>query len=204
MSARFTVSVLAGVLLLAPGGVSTAHAQLLGTQPLALPITGTVSGGVQFAGTAHIQRFAVVQGATVAVAAITGVTIDPTGAQARTGLTATVLMPVTVSAAAGVGGAAYRFDSRPRFQAPGFRLASQTCGAVHVEIGATTVNLMGVAVTTNPMVLDVGADVGGLIGSLVCQILGVLANPLMLTSLLNSLLGQLGGIVGGVLPLLPI
>lgn len=111
-------------------------------------------------------------------------------------------MPVTVNAGAGVGGAAFRPDNRNR--APGFMLVSQACGALHVEIGAANVNLMGVAVMTDPLVLDVGADSGGLIGSLVCQILGLLGNPTMLTGLLNSLLAQLGGLLGGALPALPI
>jgi hypothetical protein len=200
MSLRFTTIALASVLLLAAGSVSTVDAQLLGSRPLALPITGTVSGGANFVGTINIRNFAVQQGVTVAVAAISGAIVDASGVQARTGLRANAVFPVSVSAAAGVSGAAFRPFNRSRaFAAPGFVLASQACGsAAHVEIGASNVNLMGVDVMMNPIVLDVGADSGGLIGSLVCQILGLLGNPTMVTSLLNQLLAQLVGLTGGL------
>jgi hypothetical protein len=198
MSLRFTVIALAGVLLLAPGGVSTANAQLLGSRPLALPITGSVSGGATFTGTVNIRGFAVRQGATVAIAAITGAVVDAAGVQARTGMQASLVLPVEVSAGAGAGSAAYRpFDRNGSLRAPGFVRVSQACGAAHIEIGATTVNVMGVAVTLNPAVIDVGADSGGTIGSLVCQILSLVGNPTMLVSLLNSLLPLLGGLLGG-------
>jgi hypothetical protein len=197
MSVRFATIALAGVLLLASGSASTADAQLLGSSPLALPVTGSVSGGASFVGTINIRNFAVQQGVTVAVAAISGAIVDASGVQARTGLRATALLPVSVSAEAGVSGAAFRPSNRT-FAAPGFVLASQACGAAHVEIGASNVNLMGVTVMMNPVVLDVGADSGGLIGSLVCQILGLLGNPTMVTSLLNQLLAQLVGLTGGL------
>lgn len=200
MSLRFTAFALAGAFVLVSGSVSTVDAQLLGSRPLALPITGSVSGGASFVGTVSISRFAVQQGATVAIAAITGVVVDASGAQARTGLRANIAFPVSVTAAADVSGVAFRPDNRNRaFAAPGFVLVSQACSsAAHIEIGASAVNLMGVVVMTNPVVLDVGADSGGLIGSLVCQILGLVGNPTMVTGLLNQLLGQLLGVVGGL------
>jgi hypothetical protein len=171
---------------------------------LPLPITGSVSGGASFVGTVNIASFAVQQGVTVAIATVTGAVVDTNGVQARTGLQANVVFPVSVTAGAAINGAAFRPDSRNRaFRAPGFVLASQACGSAHIELGASNVNLMGVTVMTNPVMLDVGAASGGLIGSLVCQILGLLGNPTMVTSLLNQLLAQLlplvGGLTGGLL-----
>src|SRR6185503_7101863 len=73
MSLRFTASALASVLCLTFGNASTAHAQLLGgSRPLAVPVTGSVSGGGTFIGSLSIQRFAVQGSATVAVATIAG------------------------------------------------------------------------------------------------------------------------------------
>ena len=196
MSLRFTAIALAGVFLLASGSVSTVDAQLLGSRPLALPITGSVNGGASFVGTLNIQRFAVQGTATVAVAAVTGAVVDASGIQARTGMQTNVILPVTVNVAPGIGGVAFRPYNRTR--APGFVLVSQTCGGAHIQIGATTVNLLGVAVALNSVGLDVGADSGGLIGSLVCQILSLLSNPTMLVGTLNQLLPLLGGLLGSV------
>ena len=71
------------------------------------------------------------------------------------------------------------------------------CGSdVHIQIGGSTVDVMGVQVLLNPAVLDVGAGNGGLIGSLVCQVVGLLGNPTMLVGVLNQLLRSLSGSSG--------
>jgi hypothetical protein len=185
-------------LLLAAGNVSTAEAQLLGgSRPLAVPITGSVTGGGSFVGTLSIQRFAVDGSATVAVAAIAGAIVDaPAGVNAVTGMRANIVLPVTVTSALPLAA------HRPRGPLYGPKFVSMQCGSdVHIQIGGSTVNVMGVQVALNPAVVDVGANSGGLLGSLVCQIGGLLGNPTMLVGLLNQLLGQLVGLtgLGGVL-----
>ena len=199
MSLRFTGIALASAIVIAFGNISTAEAQLLGSRPLSVPITGSVTGGGSFVGTLNIQRFAASGSATVAISAIAGAIVDAPGVGARTGVSANINLPVTVTAAVG---AAFR----PRGSAsggPGFLLA-QCGGSVNVSIGGSTVDIMGVQVMLDPVVLDVGANSGGLVGSLVCQILGLLSNPTgSIAPLLNNLLLQLvpllGGLGGGLL-----
>jgi hypothetical protein len=199
MSLRFTGIALASAIVIAFGNISTAEAQLLGSGPLSVPITGSVTGGGSFVGTLSIQRFAASGAATVAVAAIAGAVVDAPGG-GRTGVRANVSLPVTLSAAVPI---AYR-PKETAFDGPRFVLASQACGgSVNVSIGGSTVNVMGVQVMLDPIVLDVGANSGGLIGSLVCQILGLLGTSVSPVNLLNSLLAQLvpllGGLGGGLL-----
>jgi hypothetical protein len=194
MSVRLTGITLASAIVIAFGNISTAEAQLLGSGPLSVPITGSVTGGGSFVGTLSIQRFAVSGGATVAVAAIAGAVVDGPGG-GRTGVRSSVSLPVTVTAAVG---AAYR-PQGSRFDRPGFVLARQGCGGnVNVAIGGSTINVMGVQVALDPVVLDVGANQGGLVGSLVCQLLSALNlnNPTMIVGLLNSLLVQLVPLLG--------
>jgi hypothetical protein len=134
--------------------------------------------------------------ATVAVAAIAGAVVDAPGG-GGTGVRANISLPVTITSAVGV---AYR-PQGSAFAAPRFVFASQVCGGtLNVAIGGSTINVMGVQVALNPVVLDVGANSGGIVGSLVCQILGLLGSPTMAVPLLNSLLMQLVpllGLVGG-------
>ena len=194
MSGRFTGVALVSVLLLAGTYASPAEAQLLGSTPLAVPITGSVTGGGTFVGTLSIRRFAVQGTATVAVAAIAGAIVNaPAGVQVQTGLSSNISLPVTLSAALPI---AYR----PRSGGPAIVRVSQVCGSdVRIQIGGSgVVQVAGAQVMLNPVVLDVGASSGGLIGGLVCQVLGLLGNPTMLVSVLNQLLAQLVGLTGGI------
>jgi hypothetical protein len=195
MSRRFTGVALTSVLLLAGTYASPAEAQLLGsTTPLAVPVTGSVTGGGTFVGTLSIQRFAVQGTATVAVAAIAGAIVNaPAGVEVQTGVRTNINLPVTVSAGLPI---AYR----SRSGGPVLMRVSQVCGsAAHIQIGGSMVDLAGAQVMLNPVALDVGANAGGLIGSLVCQVLGLVGNPTMLVGVLNQLLAQLVGLGGGLL-----
>jgi hypothetical protein len=196
MSRQLMGITLSSAMVIAFGQASTAEAQLLGSsKPLALPVTGSVSGGGTFVGTLSIQRFAARGSATVAVAAIAGAIVDAPVA-GRTGLRATIELPVTVNSTLPI--AAYR-PRGPAFGAPRLVLARQTCSDAHIEIGGNAVvNIMDVQVTLNPAVVDVSAGTGGLIGSLVCQIGGLLGSPTLLASVLNQLLPQLVGLLGGL------
>ena len=106
MSRLVTVA-FTSALLLSSGHLSTAEAQLLGSnKPLAVPITGSVVGGGSFVGTLSIQRFAVQGSATVAVAMIAGTIVNVPGMEGATGgMRANISLPVTVNAAVPV---AYR------------------------------------------------------------------------------------------------
>ena len=197
MSRKLMGITLATAMVLAFGQASKAEAQLLGgsSKPLALPVTGSVVGGGNFVGTLSIQRFAVRGSATVAVAAIAGAIVN-TPVEGRTGLRASIELPVIVNSALPI--AAYR-PRGPAFAVPRIVLARQTCTDAHIEIGGNAVvNIMDVQVMLNPAVLDVSAGSGGLISSLVCQLTGLLGSPTLLVSVLNQLLGQVVGLLGGV------
>jgi hypothetical protein len=195
MSHRFVVVALASAALLALGNASTAEAQLLGSTPLAVPVTGSVTGGGNFVGTLSIQTFSVQGSTTVAVAAIAGAVVNaPAGIGALSGMRASIVLPVTVNTALPI--TAYR-PRRGASDAPRIAFV-QSCSDVHVQIGGSVVDVMGVQMMLNPVVLDVGANSGGLIGSLVCQVAASLGSPTLLVGVLNQLLGQLVGLGGGL------
>jgi hypothetical protein len=91
-------------------------------------------------------------------------------------------------------------EAEPEGLPRGVILAQQSCGILHLELGAITLNVLGLVVTTSPIVLDIAGEAGGtnVLGALVCQILAVLTNIVNLVGLLNQLLGVLGGLTGGL------
>jgi hypothetical protein len=193
MGPRLGTIALTTAVMIAVANISVAEAQLLGSRPLPVPITGSVVGGGTFVGTLNIQRFAVQGAATVAVATIAGALVDAGGASVGSAVRANIQVPVTVNVAAPI---AYRPGGGA---SPGFMLVRQCGGAAQIQVGAgATIDLMGTQVTLNPAVIDVGSGVGGLLGGLVCQVLGLLGNPTMLVPVLNQLLAQLVGLVGGI------
>ena len=62
----------------------------------------------------------------------------------------------------------------------------------------TTLNALGLTITTSPITLDISGNSGGVLGSLVCQALGLLNSVVNLAGVLNQLLGVLGGGLGGL------
>jgi len=75
-----------------------------------------------------------------------------------------------------------------------------TCQALHLEIGAVNLNVLGLQVMTQPIVIDLSGDSSAPVGNLVCTILQTLNNVVGLVGLLNQLLGALTGLVGGLVP----
>ena len=153
-----------------------------GSGPLQLPIAG--SGA--FAGTLSIQRFEPRGDHVVAIGIVTG-SIPGVG----TALVGEVALPVQVGP--GSQGAA----------APNRLVAQQqaaTCQALHLEIGAVNLNVLGLQVMTQPIVIDLSGDSSAPVGNLVCTILQTLNNVVGLVGLLNQLLGALTGLVGGLVP----
>src|SRR5437867_2204376 len=76
--------------------------------------------------------------------------------------------------------------------------AQQTCGVLHLDLGTTTLNALGLTITTSPITLDISGNSGGVLGNLVCQALGLLNSVVNLAGVLNQLLGVLGGGLGGL------
>ena len=156
-----------------------------GSGPLQLPIAGSAASGGTFVGTFSINRFEARAGQVVAIGIVRG-----SVAGVGTALTGEVALPVHVGPAS--QGAA----------APQSLVAQQqaTCQALHLEIGAENLNVAGLQITTQPIVIDVSGDSSAPLGNLVCTILETLNNVVGLVGLLNQLLGTLTGLVGGFVP----
>src|SRR5256885_39945 len=124
----------------------TASAQ---TNPLQnIPITGTATNAlgqlVNFAGTFSVQRFAVQNGQLVAVGQLTG-TLTNTVTGVVQNVSQQVTLPVT---------------------------ASGTCDILHLVLGPLDLNLLGLQVHLNQVVLDITAQAapGNLLGNLLCAV----------------------------------
>ena len=75
---------------------------------------------------------------------------------------------------------------------------ASTCGVLHLDLGAVTLNVLGLQVTTQPISIDVSGTSGGsnVLGQLICTILDTVGNVIGLVNLLNQILGLLGGLTG--------
>ena len=184
MKAKIIAPVLAATLsgaalMGAPAPASAAPAptaQQAATAPVSatsVPITGTgttVDGVLAtFTGTFNLTQFAVQNGQLAAVGTLTGTLTDAAG----TVLGTVTNLPVTLP----VGGAT----------------TSGTCDILHLDLGPLDLNLLGLQVHLNEVVLDITAQSGpgNLLGNLLCSVAGLLDNGLNLNSvatLLNQLL----------------
>jgi len=122
-----------------------------------------------FAGTLTVDRFTTQNGALAAVTTVAG----------------------TVTNAAGVTSPVSQTTTLAVLQATG------TCHILHLELGPLDLNLLGLVVHLDKVVLDITAvsGPGNLLGNLLCAVAGLLDSnaPLnQLVSLLNQLLGLLG------------
>jgi hypothetical protein len=133
-----------------------------------IPVTGTTSKGGKFAGNFSVRQFAVVDNQIVAVGTLTGTIQNGVGA-----VIGTVLK--TISLLVNFNGA--------------------TCDILHLELGPLDLNLLGLQVHLDKIVLDIDADpTGGLLGSLLCAVANLLnaGGPLAdIVGLLNQILAQL-------------
>ena len=157
-----------------------------GSAALQLPIAGSATTGGAFAGTLSIQRFEARGDQVVAIGIVRGAV-----AGAGTALVGEVALPVQVGP--GSRGVA----------APNSLVAQQqaaTCQALHLDIGAVNLNVLGLMVATQPIAIDLSGDSSAPLGNLVCTTLDTLNNVVGLVGLLNQLLSTLTGLVGGLVP----
>src|SRR5262245_54690620 len=145
---------------------AAAAAQGPNNRALTVPVVGTVVGGGTFNGTATITRFVNDSGTVTAVGTLTGILTNATG-QAST-VISTFAAPVTV--------------------------AQATCNILNLVLGPLHLNLLGLVVDLNQVVLDITGQTGpgNLLGNLLCGIAGILDSPGGLARLLNQILGILG------------
>ena len=129
-----------------------------------VPVTGTTSKGGKFTGNFAISQFQVVNNQIVAVGTLTGTVQNGVGNVIGTVLK-TIQMIVNIQAA--------------------------TCDILHLELGPLDLDLLGLQVHLNRIVLDIDADPsGGLLGSLLCAVAN-LFNTGVITGDLAALLNQI-------------
>jgi hypothetical protein len=133
-----------------------------------VPVAGTTSKGGKFNGNFAISQFKVVGDQIVAVGTLTGTVQNGVGNVIGTVLK-TIQMLVTINAA--------------------------TCDILHLELGPLDLDLLGLEVHLNRVVLDIDADpTGGLLGALLCAVANLLGSggPLAdIAGLLNQILALL-------------
>jgi hypothetical protein len=162
--------------------VATASPAAASASTLSFPVTATSVDQGTFNGTFTVAKFAVSNGALVASGVLKGTLIDESAV--ATSIYRTVTVPVilpgsakSASAAAGIG-----------------------CDVLHLELGPLDLDLLGLVVHLDRVVLDITAvpGAGNLLGNLLCAITGLLdgSNLGRLALLLNQLLDVLGGLLG--------
>lgn len=150
-------------------GLSNATAQTGGV--LSFPVEFTSALG-SFVGTFDVTRFAVRRGQVVAIGTLVGTVTDASGAVVGT-VNQALTLPVLGS-------------------------STGTCDILHLELGPLDLNLLGLVVHLDKIVLDITAEQGpgNLLGNLLCAIANLLngnGNALgRLANLLNQLLRALG------------
>jgi len=150
---------------------------------VSIPVSGkALTGGGTFAGTFNLQRFVNDNGQVLAVGTIVGTVTDANGASVGSALQ-TVAIPVKAGPGATAAAAL----------APA---ALITCPILHLDLGPLDLNLLGLVVHLDEVVLDItaGPGAGNLLGNLLCGVANLLNNPAGLAALLNQILGILAGL----------
>lgn len=169
---RQVIGVLCAAMLIFPsaGALAQGTGQPAGNG-LLIPITGTIGGVAAFVGNFQLQRFAVVDGALSAVGVLTG-------SLTTGGVTTSIVRSLTIPILPGG--------------------ITATCDILHLELGPLNLDLLGVIVNLNRVVLDIDAQAGpgNLLGNLLCAVAGLLDNPAAalggVAQLLNRILAILG------------
>src|SRR5215213_2153565 len=149
-------------------GAGGALAVPLAPGGVSVPVTGTTSKGGKFTGNFAISQFKVVNNQIVAVGTLTGTIQNSVGNVIGTVLK-TIQMIVNITDA--------------------------SCDILHLELGPLDLDLLGLQVHLNKVVLDIDADpTGGLLGALLCAVANLLnaGGPLAsIVDLLNQILALL-------------
>ena len=171
------VLALAGIVALMTGLVAvTPQSSIAATKsssPLVMPVT---AAGGAFNGIFTLTSFALQNGALVANGIVSGT--DANGVSHF----GTVSVPVSTGATASSTAAA----------------AAASCTILHLVLGPINLNVLGLQVTTNQIVLDISAipGAGNLLGNLLCDIAGLLngSPTATLVGLLNQIIAILQGL----------
>ena len=162
---------LVGSLLTIPATSALAQASNPNQNKLAVPVSGVVENGGTIVGSFAISRFAIQDGQLMAVGVLTG-TVSTVGAVPQT-IVSNISMPVIS--------------------------ATGTCEILNLVLGPLDLNLLGLDVHLDQVVLNITAvpGAGNLLGNLLCAIAGLLDGGALgqqLVNLLNQLLAVLAGL----------
>ena len=177
-------AVLAALVLALTGGAFAATANA--APPAAnvkVPVAGTftdaLGGTGKFTGTYTVDRVVRSAGGLAAVGTVSGTATDSTGAVVRTVTDRAVTIPLQ----AATGATSLQ--------------AAATCDILHLTLGPLDLDLLGLVVHLDQVVLDITAQSGpgNLLGNLLCAVAGLLDPP-------TGGGGGLGGILNGIVALL--
>jgi hypothetical protein len=186
-----------GITLVTLGLVASNVEAQSATKGLTVPVKGGFTDATgnpgSFAGSLLIQKFVKIEAGINAVGTISGVLTDSTGV-ARTVVTHASL-PLDLEAS-GVGGAS-ALASGASALASDVTINQLACEILHLELGPLDLDLLGLVVHLDQVVLDLSAQPGpgNLLGNLLCAIVGLLDGGgalQQITLLLNQVLGLLG------------
>lgn len=186
---------LAVIALVGGGGAQAASAQTTANDFGSLrtsKVTGHTNKGATFAGKYHVTRFVDRNGHLKAVGHLSGTLTKKSGATKA--VSERVRMPVNMSAT--------RAANAPAAQPTTSSTASTSavsCDVLHLVLGPLDLDLLGLVVHLDKVVLDITAvpGAGALLGNLLCAVVGLLDGTGIgglsgiLTNLLNAILGIL-------------
>jgi hypothetical protein len=170
-------AVCAVLILVAPASIQAQNANQASKQAsgITVPVSGASADGAgTFTGALHIREFVARGNQVFALGIVTGTLTQASGV--TTSVARTVAAPVTV----GEG---------PAPAAEGV-VAQQVCDILHLELGPLNLDLLGLVVNLNRVILDIDAvsGPGNLLGNLLCAVVGLLDSPGPLAQLLNRIL----------------
>ena len=177
------VATLASVPAFAQGGSNP------NTNRLDVPVSGVVQNVGTIAGSFKISKFAIQDGALVAIGQLNATVTDGAGNVVRTIVTS-VAWPVANASGSAAADAAASCDAAA---------TTQGCDILNLVLGPLHLDLLGLVVDLNQVVLTITGTTGAgdLLGNLLCAITGLLdAGSLgqQLVNLLNQLVGVLAGL----------
>jgi len=162
-------------------GVAVAQGSSTGGGGIGTNLRALLFSGGAFVGTFDIKRFAAIAGQLTAIGTVTAINNTKTAVS-------TVAVPVTsITQTAAVAAAVTQQQQA-------------SCPILHLEIQPININLLGLVITTDAIVLDIVAvpGDGNLLGNLLCAIAGLLNPNGTLSGILNQLVGLLNQLLGAL------
>ena len=185
--ALFSTAIL---LLIATGATAAPASQGALTLPIAGTFTDAIGGVGSFAGTFKVVEFAASGDTLVARGFVSGTLTDSRGLPVGSVMKSAEL-PVTFNRSFGSSSRTGRMSVE----------TNATCDILGLVLGPLHLDLLGLTVDLNQVVLDIAAVTGSgnLLGNLLCAVVSLLdgAGSLVdIADLLNRILGILSGILG--------